>query len=196
MIKFNNVTKSFGNKKILLNSNIEFEKGKINILNGPSGSGKTTILKIIGGIDSNFTGNIIGRPEKISYLFQEDRLLPYFNVIDNVCFILPDTLSRKEKKEIAAKYLQLMELEYEHNSYPHELSGGMARRVAIARSLAYPSQLLLLDEPFTGLNLDLKYKVANIISDSLKENDKTIILVTHDTQLMDSFNYANILNLV
>jgi NitT/TauT family transport system ATP-binding protein len=89
-----------------------------------------------------------------------------------------------------------MELEYEHNSYPHELSGGMARRVAIARSLAYPSQLLLLDEPFTGLNLDLKYKVANIISDSLKENDKTIILVTHDTQLMDSFNYANILNLV
>lgn len=196
MIKFKNVSKSFGSKKLLEDSNLEFKKGCINILNGPSGSGKTTILRMIGGIDSDYAGDIVGKPENISYLFQEDRLLPYFNVLDNICFILPDTLSRKEKKELAAKYLKLMELENEHYSYPHQLSGGMARRVAIARSLAYPSELLLLDEPFNGLNIELKQKVANIINDSLKENNKTIILVTHDTQLIHSFNYANILNFI
>lgn len=194
MIRFKNVSKRFNDKIILEGSDLEFQKDCINILDGPSGSGKTTILKMISGIDKDYTGDIVGLPENISFLFQEDRLLPYFNVIDNVCFTLPDTISKNEKCKIAAKYLKMMELEKEHYSFPNQLSGGMARRVAIARSLAYPSQLLLLDEPFNGLNIELKHKIVDTINKSLKADGKTIILVTHDSQLISSFHYANILN--
>ena len=162
---------------------------------GPSGCGKTTLLNIISGIDNDYTGDIIGRPNSISYLFQEDRLLPYFNTLDNVTFTLPESYDKIKKNEIGIKYLNALDLKNEHNTYPQQLSGGMARRVAIARSLAYPASLLLLDEPFNGLNIELKYKVADMISDSIKSNDKTVILVSHDITILKYLEQVNIINL-
>lgn len=195
MIELKNIFKQYGSKIVLENVNIDIIDKRVNIINGPSGCGKTTLLNIISGIDNDYTGDIIGRPNSISYLFQEDRLLPYFNTLDNVTFTLPESYDKIKKDEIGIKYLNALDLENEHNTYPQQLSGGMARRVAIARSLAYPASLLLLDEPFNGLNIELKYKVADMISDSIKSNDKTVILVSHDITILKYLEQVNIIDL-
>jgi NitT/TauT family transport system ATP-binding protein len=195
MIELKDITKKYDNKLVLNSFNATFKRGTINIVYGPSGCGKTTLFNIISGLDRDYSGEITGVPEQISYLFQEDRLLPYHTVIDNVLFTMPDTISKKEKLSIAEQCLAKMELSDSKCDFPYQLSGGMARRAAIARALCYPCDLLILDEPFNGLNSELKSSVVDTLKDSIAGNKKCVIVITHDLSPFDDENNINIVKM-
>ena len=195
MIELKNITKKYDNKLVLDGFSAAFKKGTINIVYGPSGCGKTTLFNIISGLDLDYAGEVSGVPERISYLFQEDRLLPYHTVIDNVLFTMPEDMNKKEKMLLAEQCLAKMELSDAKCDFPHQLSGGMARRAAIARSLCYPCDLLILDEPFNGLNAELKTSVVDALKESIAGNKKCVIVITHDLNPFDNENNINIVNM-
>lgn len=180
-IQIKGLNKEYGRLKVLNNFDIEFEEEKITALLGPSGCGKTTLLNIISGLEEYDLGNILGlKNKKFSYIFQEDRLLPWFSVEENIQFVLKGDHTEEEIVNITDKYLKIVGLEEYRHYYPKQLSGGMKQRVAIARAFAYSSDILLMDEPFKGLDMELK---ANLIKSfiSLWTKDKrTVIFVTHD----------------
>lgn len=167
-----NLSKSFANKIVIENLNAEIPKGKITALFGDSGKGKTTLLRIIAKLEKADGGTVDYQGNgTISMMFQENRLLPFADSLKNVTFV-----GASEQK--ATELLTELGLGEELHFYPAQLSGGMKRRVALARALAYPNfDILLLDEPFTGLDETAKEKALNLIK---KEADsKTVILVTH-----------------
>ncbi len=186
----NNVCKSYGKLAVLSDLNLSFPVGKISCLLGPSGIGKTTILNIIaecmapdsGTVNNNFAG-------RISYLFQESLLLPWLTVLDNVCYLMAEERSRAEKEQEALELLALMELEGCHGQYPAALSGGMARRVALARALACPMPLLLMDEPFTGLDSELKTRIVDVVYDRICLQQRTAVIVTHDIEVAEKIGH-------
>ncbi len=180
MIEIKSITKRYDSKLVLDNLSLKIKENSINIVSGPSGCGKTTLFNIISGIDLNFSGSISGVPSEVAYLFQEDRLLPYFTVLENVMFTLPESIDSESRMKLAKKYLKLLKLNDDLSSFPHELSGGMKRRVAIARALAFPCELLLMDEPFNGLNPELKDEVVSTVFKSMESMQKTVIIITHD----------------
>ena len=184
-VKLSDISKQYNNEMILENFSMKFIKNKITVLLGPSGCGKTTLLNIISGIDKNYSGEVLLNVKEVSYIFQEYRLIPWLTVYENVDFVLKSYMEKDERNKVIIKYLKLVNL-YEHkNKYPGELSGGMQRRVAIARAFAYKSELLLMDEPFVGLDKDLKQKIIKEFLQLWKYDKRTIILVTHD---MDEAN--------
>lgn len=184
-VKLSDISKQYNNEMILKNFSMKFIKNKITVLLGPSGCGKTTLLNIISGIDKNYSGEVLLNVKEVSYIFQEYRLIPWLTVYENVDFVLKSYMEKDERNKVIIKYLKLVNL-YEHkNKYPGELSGGMQRRVAIARAFAYKSELLLMDEPFVGLDKDLKQKIIKEFLQLWKYDKRTIILVTHD---MDEAN--------
>lgn len=156
MISLIDVYKKYGNEKIFEKFNMSLKKNSINAILGPSGTGKTTLLNIISGIEDIDSGEVIYNGNNISYIFQEDRLIPWLSVYDNIAFVLKSKYSKKNIKNIVDKYLKLVKLQNHRDKYPRELSGGMKRRVAIARAFAYESDLLLMDEPFKGIDMELK----------------------------------------
>lgn len=185
VIKVKSVSKHYGSVKVLDEFSFDFKKGKITCLYGPSGCGKTTLLNIIAGLLKSsgtieFGENETKVERKVSYIFQEDRLIPWKTAIENVCFVLEESCENDQVRELSIRYLKLVGLSDQLYKYPHELSGGMKRRVSIARAFAYPSEILLMDEPFKGLDKKLK---TSIIEDFLKiwnEDKRTVLLVTHD----------------
>lgn len=179
-IKLTNVYKKYLNQMILNNVNLSFQKNKVTVILGPSGCGKTTLLNIISGIEKYDSGNLYLSSNNISYMFQENTLFPWMNVYQNIEFVLKSK-HKKKSKDIVEKYLNLVELENCKYKSIDELSGGMKRRVAMARAISYDSDILLMDEPFEGLDNKLK---TNIINKLLKlwDNKKTVILVTHNTE--------------
>jgi len=184
-VKLSDISKQYNNEMILKNFSMKFIKNKITVILGPSGCGKTTLLNIISGIDKNYSGEVLLNVKEVSYIFQEYRLIPWLTVYENVDFVLKSYMEKDERNKVIIKYLKLVNL-YEHkNKYPGELSGGMQRRVAIARAFAYKSELLLMDEPFVGLDKDLKQKIIKEFLQLWKYDKRTIILVTHD---MDEAN--------
>ena len=132
--------------------------GGITCLVGPSGFGKTTLLHVIAGLVIPESGRITGRPDKVTLMFQDDRLFPWMTALENVRIVCDDA-------QKAAYWLQAVELGSEADTYPAELSGGMRRRVALARALAFGGDLLLLDEPFKGMDLPLVQRLAPLIKD-------------------------------
>jgi NitT/TauT family transport system ATP-binding protein len=176
MIKLNNVTVEFENKKILQNLSFSFEAGKKYALMGASGAGKTTILNVIAGLLSPTIGSIDTDVKKIAYVFQEPRLYDWMSILENVAVVSP--LSNKEAKDEAKKILSALGLGESLLLYPSELSGGMKQRVSIARAIAYNPDLLLLDEPFRALDESTRICVAEYMFEAVK--GKTVIMVTHD----------------
>lgn len=155
MIRFDHVQAGYPDKKIFLDLNAVFpERGAVALM-GPSGFGKTTLLRLIAGLLKPASGKITGLDhQKIAFLFQEDRLLPWLTALKNVEIV------SDEKK---AKYwLSQMEIE-ETDKYPREMSGGMQRRIALARAMAFEGDILLLDEPFKGLDEELRKRIAERI---------------------------------
>ena len=162
---------------------LKITKGQFCSIIGPSGCGKTTLLNLVAGLDRAYTGNIsFGKNKAVynlkkAYMFQTPRLLPWLNVQQNVEVVLNKD---QKKKEISKEFLSVMGLEKFLNYYPNKLSGGMQRRVALARSFATQPQLLILDEPFTSLD----EPVANLLREMLLKlwikQPTTIIFVTHD----------------
>lgn len=179
-VQIKDLCKFYENHKVLYNFSMNFIKNKITVITGPSGCGKTTLLNIIGGIEKDYNGQIISPNNSISYIFQEDRLLPHLTVYENIAFVLKSTMSKEDMHTIINKYLNMVKLsEYKHK-LPNKLSGGMKRRVAIARAFAYKSRLLLMDEPFKGLDDKLKTEIIDEFLKLHKEDRRTVILVTHD----------------
>lgn len=153
MIQLRGITKTFNNLHIFENFNMTIQDKKITCFLGASGCGKSTLLNMIAGIMPYEQGSIegIGGGNK-SYIFQDTRLLPWATVEENILFVLK-SLRNMNQQDVVAKYLDLVKLSEYRNYYPKELSGGMKQRVTIARAFAYPSDVLLMDEPFKGLIL-------------------------------------------
>lgn len=172
--------KSFDDNEILKNVNITLEDSSIYCLMGASGIGKTTLLRILMGLERADSGCISGIDTKnISCMFQEDRLIPDLSAIDNVRIVLRRKNNRTEVRNNLLSILPDDSLDLPVSS----LSGGMKRRVALARALSYPGKLIILDEPFTGLDKDTKLNVINYI---LKmRNNRTLLIATHGTDDAD-----------
>lgn len=167
MIRLKDVSISFDGQQIFNGLNLEIDESAPTAIMGKSGYGKTTLLLLLGGLRKADSGHIEGVPGKIAYVFQEDRLLPWMNVLKNA--------SIAGNEQTAKTWLQALGID-EMDKYPSELSGGMARRVAIARALSYPSDLLIMDEPFKGLD----EKTRDLVIEKILETGNKIIFATHD----------------
>lgn len=166
---------------------IDVGRGEVVALMGPSGGGKTTILKVAAGLDHEYEGHVTfaGRPDdspasSVSMMFQEARLLPWYNVRQNVEFGLRAEAGSAAGKVLAGQCLALVDMVGESNRYPSELSGGMSRRVALARTLASDRPNVLLDEPFSALDSVLRWKLQARMREWAAERGQSILLVTHD----------------
>lgn len=179
-IKLINIEKNFGNKKIYDKFSLTFEEGKINCILGRSGCGKSTLLNIIANLEEINSGEIIGVPEKIAYVFQEDRLIEWNSIYTNMELPLLKFYTKDEREEKIKNILREVELEDYTNSYPKELSGGMRQRANIARALLYNGELLLMDEPFKSLDKSSKENIIKIFKKNHLEKNNTVIMVTHD----------------
>ena len=189
MIALNNINISYGNLKVLENFSISLEKGKVHCIFGASGSGKTTLLNALTGINKLESGDKLSlENKKFSYVFQEDRLLPWATALENVLFVLRERYCDEEAKQIAEKYLNIVGLGKFINAYPSELSGGMQRRVSFARALSYRGEVFILDEPFKGLDFKLKTELINYLLESDIKENSYIVFVTHDMQEALSFS--------
>jgi NitT/TauT family transport system ATP-binding protein len=177
----NNIHKKFGDLCVLKDLSMRLEEHKLICILGPSGCGKTTLLNIISGVYPPDQGQISGFEGKIiSYLFQETRLLPWKTVQQNIEFILKDRLNKEQRDEIIKRYLSMVGLGGFEHYYPDKLSGGMKQRVAIARAFAYPADILLMDEPFQGLDVQLKTSVMQAFINLWLLDKRSAIFVTHD----------------
>ena len=168
-MELQSITKSYDDKIVFNNFSFNFQKGKIFCITGASGSGKTTLLRIIMGLDRDFSGKIFNRPDRISVVFQEDRLLP--------CSVLKNITVTGADSEVAKKYLGLLGLSDAVDKLPSELSGGMKRRVALARAMCFDADMYIFDEPFAGLDENSTVNAALLIKNELK--NKTVIISTH-----------------
>lgn len=179
-IKLINIEKNFGNKKIYDKFSLTFEEGKINCILGKSGCGKSTLLNIISNLEEINSGEIIGVPEEIAYVFQEDRLIEWNSIYTNMELPLLKFYTKDEREEKIKNILREVELGDCMNSYPKELSGGMRQRANIARALLYNGELLLMDEPFKSLDKSSKENIIKIFKKNHLEKNNTVIMVTHD----------------
>lgn len=174
-----NLTCSYEQKTIFDNFDVTFEQGKINVILGGSGVGKTTLLNAIAGIKS-YEGQIEGCEGGVSYIFQKDRLIPSISVYNNLDLILKgvvkDKAERKRMIEQTAVDLEIFDV---LKSLPCEISGGQAQRVSMARAFLYPSDVMLLDEPFKALDTALKTRLIKQFAALQEKKNKTVVFVTH-----------------
>lgn len=172
-------------KKLFSDFSLELKSNQIIGIKGPSGKGKTTLLNCIADVlpkDNTFviTGSIQKKSNiKISYVFQEHRLIPFISVLKNVMLPLEKIMSKEEAEQIAINYLKEFELLYKKDNFPNELSGGEKQRVSLARAFAYPSDLLLMDEPFQSQDLGKKQKLIMMTKNILQKESRAIIFVSH-----------------
>ena len=160
--------------------NFEVKQGEFISILGQSGSGKSTFLNIIAGIETDYTGEVLIKGE-LSMVFQDSLLLPHLNLFENIAFGL--RIKKLDKNEINNRVVEIMKkLEISHlkDKYPNEISGGEKQRVSIGRALVMKPQLLLMDEPFSSLDENLRERLQEVVKTLQKELDLTIIFVTHD----------------
>ena len=173
--------------------NLELAQGEIGCLLGSSGCGKSTVLRAICGFEPLKTGEIFLRDKvvssvivqlppnqrKIGMVFQDFALFPHLNVLENIAFGLQH-LSSSQRSSVAMNWLKRVSLADKADAYPHELSGGQQQRVALARAMTPEPDLILLDEPFSSLDIELRERLAGEMREILKTNNITALLVTHD----------------
>ena len=174
-----NLTCSYEQKTIFDNFDVTFEQGKINVILGGSGVGKTTLLNAIAGIKS-YEGQIEGCEGGVSYIFQKDRLIPSIAVYKNLDLILKGVVKDKaERKRMIEQTAVDLEISDVLKSLPSEISGGQAQRVSMARAFLYPSDVMLLDEPFKALDTALKTRLIKQFAALQEKKNKTVVFVTH-----------------
>lgn len=176
MIRIEDLSVAFGGKQVLDGFSLELPDTGVTALSGPSGCGKTTLLRVLSGLQRPESGRVLGlAPEETALLFQENRLLPWRTVEQHVADVLP----RAQRGE-AGRWLALVELEGEEHARPSALSGGMGRRLALARALACGGGLYLLDEPFTGVDAA---RAARIL-ERVRALGVPVLLSSHEAEIV------------
>lgn len=182
MIEFSNVTKDFQNFSVLKNITFSVSKGEVVGIAGKSGAGKSTILKLVSGILQPTKGSVATKAFRLGYVFQKPRLLAWKTALDNA--ILPLRAMGVGRREAMASGKDLMDylgLIGFDSTYPAQLSGGMCQRVAIARALLTKPDLLLMDEPFNGMDSILKDNIFQLLEKKIIQYDSTVLYVSHNT---------------
>ena len=178
-ITIKNLSVKYDDLVVFDSFNATFEKGKINVILGGSGVGKSTLIGSIAGLVKH-DGDIEGVDGGISLIFQKDRLIPSISVFKNLDLVLKGIFKDKEeRKNRIDEMLKILEIEDCRNKRPTEISGGQAQRVALARAFLYPSEVLLMDEPFKALDTALRHRLLQWLFRLDEMSPKTIILVTH-----------------
>lgn len=193
IVEINSLTKTFNNQKVVAVNNITFSlfDGEILSIIGESGSGKTTLIRLIAGLETPDSGEILLQNDLVSsekvfiapenrnvgMVFQDYALFPHLTVFENIAYGVSSN-----KKERVSEVLQIVDLIGFEKRYPHELSGGQQQRVALARALAPDPKLLILDEPFSNLDVILRNQLRTEIANILRKTKKTAIFITHDVK--------------
>jgi len=196
-LKINDLTFGYNKKeeKIIENFNLEVQKGEVVALVGVSGSGKSTVLRLTAGLEIPDSGQIIiagqsvadehkfiaAEKREVGMVFQDYALFPHLSVEKNIAFGI-DHLSKSKRKTRVKELLKLVNLAGFEKRYPHQLSGGQQQRIALARTLAPGPEILLLDEPFSNLDAELKDKIRKELNEIIKKIGITTILVSHDRE--------------
>ncbi|MBD5632736.1 MAG: ABC transporter ATP-binding protein [Clostridia bacterium] len=170
MIEIKNLSKSYGDNVVYDNFNLSLKEKEVTCILGESGSGKTTLLNCIAGL-TEYGGERLA--VNCSYIFQSPRLVPNLTVYGNLALVCND-------REKITELLRRVHLEDKANAYPVTLSGGQAQRVAIARAFLFKSEIILMDEPFSSLDLKLKLEMYELFYEILRESGRTALYVTHD----------------
>jgi NitT/TauT family transport system ATP-binding protein len=177
------LVKEFDELPVLDGLDLDVPPQGVTAVLGPSGCGKTTLLRILAGLVRADVGRIAGAPpDQVTILFQEPRLLPWETVRANVEFVLPPEWEPGERAAAVEAVLTDVQMAEFAGYYPAELSGGMAQRVALARAFVYPGELLLLDEPFQGLDLSLRLSLIGVFERLLASRPRTSLFVTHSVR--------------
>ena len=175
MLKLEHISKAFSELQVLKNLSLSVNDREILALIGPSGCGKSTLLHIISGLRQQDSGRVEGADVRLSYMFQSARLLPWRSVWDNIRLVREDEDRAELQNLIHAVGLKGFE-----NYYPAQLSGGMARRCALARCFYYGGELLLMDEPFQGLDYGLRMEMLSMLVSIWNKQKQSILFVTHE----------------
>lgn len=200
MLELKNISKQFGQKKIFDQFNLTIEDGKILSLVGPSGGGKTTLLRMLAGLETIDSGEIIYNGEVVpidhlenlnllGFVFQDFQLFPHLSVLDNLILSPVKTIgmSKEEAKEKALGLLKRLGLGEHAGAYPYSLSGGQKQRVALARAMMIDPQIIGYDEPTSALDPELRQEVEKLILQN-REAGMTQIVVTHDLQFAETIS--------
>ncbi len=193
LLNVDNIECQYRGISVVRKLSFDVTRGSIVGLLGPSGCGKTTVLRAIAGFEPLIEGQIklrektVSRPgytlapekRKLGMVFQDYALFPHLNLADNICFGLRN-LNSRQKQQTAGQLLELIGMGGMEQRYPHELSGGQQQRIALARALAPEPEIILLDEPFSNLDVELRERLSIEVRDILKQRGITGIIVTHD----------------
>lgn len=175
-IKLYGINKSYADKTIFRDLSLSFDSGTVTCIRGESGCGKTTLLRIIAGLEKPDSGSVEKGDAVFAFVFQEDRLSENFNAVSNIHLV---TGKRMKKDEILSHLEKAGLREYAFKPVS-EFSGGMKRRLAIVRAVCYDADVILMDEPFKGLDGKMKISVMDYVKEHTK--GKTLIYVTHDNE--------------
>ncbi len=175
MLTLCNITKAFGDKRVLTDVSLAIEKGEIAVISGMSGGGKTTLLRIAAGLEKA-DGGTVEKEGSVAVVFAEARLFPSVTVLENITAVMSG--DKKENRKRAQDILSHLGLADASSLYPDELSSGMAARVSIARALAYDADIYLLDEPLKSLDGEMKLQVMTYLRTFFEK--KSVFLISHD----------------
>lgn len=188
-IRINNISKAYGEKQVLSHISKGFPAGETTVIMGASGCGKTTLLRILLGLEMPDNGEVIGMPEKVSVLFQENRLCEDVSAYENIALVLDRKRTRAQRdaqrRKIEQEAAQVGITKEDLTQNAMELSGGMRRRIALLRALLYEADCVILDEPFKGLDAATKQIVMQYVKE--KVAGRTTFLVTHEQAEADFF---------
>lgn len=175
MLKVENVNQSFGRLRVLKDISFTVNNDEILAVIGPSGCGKSTLLNIISGLQKPESGTVSSSPDRIAFIFQDDRLLPWLSVYDNI-----KVVNENHDREAILKLIEAVGLSGFENYRPHQISGGMKKRCGIARAFYYDSNLLLMDEAFQGLDYFLRQEMIKMLMRVWNQNKQSVLFITHE----------------